>query len=98
MSAADETAILALSTAGAFCGECGFEPGDRGCPDCERCWARYVKALRAAGWAPRTEVLAEAYAAIEDPEQRRVVGGGLGWETARDVVHNLIRKATGGAS
>ncbi|MFD5899085.1 hypothetical protein [Streptomyces sp. NPDC060366] len=35
--------IAALSLAGAFCGECGFEPGDRGCPDCERCWARYVK-------------------------------------------------------
>ncbi|WP_050513177.1 hypothetical protein [Streptomyces sp. JS01] len=60
MSAADETAIQALSAAGAFCGECGFEPGDRGCPDCERVWAGYVKALRAAGWVPRTEGLIEA--------------------------------------
>ncbi|MFD3955849.1 MULTISPECIES: hypothetical protein [Streptomyces] len=63
MSAADETAIQALSTAGAFCGECGFQPGDRGCPDCERCWAGYVKALRAAGWAARAEVADEIDAA-----------------------------------
>lgn len=35
----------ALSKAGAFCGACGFEPGDRGCPDCERCWASYADAL-----------------------------------------------------
>ncbi|MGW5352223.1 hypothetical protein ACWERV_17140 [Streptomyces sp. NPDC004031] len=35
----------ALSAAGAFCGECGFAPGDRGCPDCERCWASYADAL-----------------------------------------------------
>lgn len=59
MSAADETAIQALSDAGAFCGECGFEPGDRGCPDCESSWASYVKSLRAAGWGPRSEAIAE---------------------------------------
>jgi hypothetical protein len=35
----------ALSGAGAFCGQCGFEPGDRGCPDCERCWDAYADAL-----------------------------------------------------
>lgn len=35
----------ALSAAGAFCGQCGFEPGDRGCPDCERCWSSYADAL-----------------------------------------------------
>lgn len=36
----------ALSDAGAFCGECGFEPGDRGkCTDCERCWSGYADAL-----------------------------------------------------
>jgi hypothetical protein len=46
----------------------------------------------------RAEVLREVYAAIEDPAQREAVGGGLGWETARDVVHNLLRKTTGGAS
>lgn len=57
MNERDETAIQALSTAGAFCGECGFEPGDRGCPGCERTWTWYVDALRAAGWAPRDEAL-----------------------------------------
>lgn len=36
----------ALSRAGAFCGDCGFEPGDRGqCPDCERCLDGYARAL-----------------------------------------------------
>lgn len=35
-----------LSTAGAYCGNCGFEPGDRGkCADCERCWSSYADAL-----------------------------------------------------
>jgi hypothetical protein len=43
-----------------MCGNCGDEPGDRACPDCETCRHRYVESLRAAGWAPRTEVLAEA--------------------------------------
>lgn len=42
--------------------------------------------------AYRAEVLVEVYRAIEDPAQREAVGGGLGWETARDVVHNMIRK------
>lgn len=60
----DERAIQALSNAGAFCGDCGFEPGDRGCPDCERSWASYVKELREAGWAPREEVLQEAADAV----------------------------------
>ncbi|GGZ84185.1 hypothetical protein [Streptomyces rubiginosohelvolus] len=94
-SASNETAILALSTAGAFCGECGFEPGDRGCPDCERTWAGYVKALRAAGWAPASEVLAQAITAVEDREQRRAASGrdALGWESARDVLTRLLRKA-----
>ena len=64
MSAADEAAIQALSVAGAFCGECGFEPGDRGCPDCERTWTWYVDALRAAGWAPRDEVIGDRDAQI----------------------------------
>lgn len=36
----------ALSNAGAFCGNCGFEPGDRGkCADCERCWSSYADAV-----------------------------------------------------
>jgi hypothetical protein len=89
---ADDAAIQILSEQGAQCGDCGDQPGDRICPDCERCRRWYVAALRKAGWAPRSEVLSEVYAAIEDPAQRKAVGGGLGWETARDVVHNLLRK------
>ena len=52
----DDAALQALSDAGAMCGVCGDEPGDRTCPDCERCRHRYVTALRAAGWAPSTEI------------------------------------------
>ena len=59
-SATDDTAMQALSDAGAQCGDCGDQPGDRICPDCERCYGWYVAALRKAGWAPRTETLNEA--------------------------------------
>ncbi|MFH8336925.1 hypothetical protein [Streptomyces sp. AM6-12] len=51
----DDQAVQILSNEGAQCGVCGDEPGDRTCPDCEKCRARYVAALRAAGWAPRPE-------------------------------------------
>ncbi|WP_405769170.1 hypothetical protein OG539_32545 [Actinacidiphila glaucinigra] len=61
---ADDIAAQALSDAGAFCGQCGFEPGDRGCPDCERVWANYVAVLRATDWAPRAEVVAARDAEI----------------------------------
>ncbi|MBB1252893.1 hypothetical protein H3146_05865 [Streptomyces sp. OF3] len=54
-AAADERAMQVLSNEGAQCGDwgrCGDQPGDRTCPDCERCRRRYVTALRAAGWGP----------------------------------------------
>jgi len=53
-------AMQALSNAGAVCGNCGDEPGDRTCPDCERIYRTYLSALRDAGWAPRTETLHQA--------------------------------------
>lgn len=53
---ADDLAIQILSNEGAQCGVCGDQPGDRICPDCEKCRTRYVAALRAAGWAPRAEL------------------------------------------
>lgn len=62
----DDAAVQALSNAGAMCGVCGDEPGDRTCPDCERCRRRYVTALRAAGWAPLAEVQAELAALKKD--------------------------------
>ncbi len=52
----DEQAIQVLSDEGAQCGVCGDEPGDRVCPDCERCRRWYVAALRKAGWAPTGEL------------------------------------------
>lgn len=60
MNALDNLAKQALSNAGAQCGNCGDEPGDRICLACERCYEQYVAALRAAGWVPRSEVLFEA--------------------------------------
>jgi hypothetical protein len=35
----------ALSVAGSYCGECTFEPGDSGCPDCERVRGQYADAV-----------------------------------------------------
>lgn len=55
----DDLAVQALSNEGAMCGDCGDQPGDRICPDCEECRSRYVAALRAAGWAPRNEIQAQ---------------------------------------
>lgn len=52
----DDQAIQALSNEGAQCGNCGDQPGDRVCPDCERCRRWYVAALRKAGWAPTGEL------------------------------------------
>lgn len=60
MSALDNTAMQALSDAGAQCGDCGDQPGDRICPACELHYGWCVAALRTAGWAPRVEVLNEA--------------------------------------
>lgn len=51
----DDHAIQILSNEGAQCGVCGDQPGDRTCPDCEKCRADYMAALRAAGWAPSEE-------------------------------------------
>jgi hypothetical protein len=56
---ADDAAVQVLSNEGAQCGDwgiCGDQPGDRICPNCEKVRARYVAALREAGWAPRSEI------------------------------------------
>jgi hypothetical protein len=54
----------ALQEAGAFCGECGWQPGDAGCADCKRHWNRCADALlplfRAERQAGRTQALTEA--------------------------------------
>lgn len=65
LSAEDDVAVQVLSNEGAQCGDCGDQPGDRICPACERCRRWYVAALRAAGWAPRLEVLGEAVQAAQ---------------------------------
>lgn len=77
--ASDDRAIQVLSDQGAQCGDCGDEPGDRVCPDCEKYRRWYVDALRAAGWAPRDEVLREV-ADMADPAAPEVsfFGGMVG--------------------
>jgi hypothetical protein len=40
-----EQVLAALSLAGAFCGECGFEPGETGCADCVRVREMYADAV-----------------------------------------------------
>jgi hypothetical protein len=70
VSTLDDQAKQALSDAGAQCGSCGNEPGDRTCPHCQRCLGWYVEALRKAGWAPRAEVLREAADALEADMER----------------------------
>jgi hypothetical protein len=59
----DNQAMQILSDQGAQCGDCGDQPGDRICPDCERCRGWYVQALRKAGWAPRAEIQQQLEAA-----------------------------------
>jgi hypothetical protein len=40
-----EQILAALSEAGAFCGECGFQPGEAGCADCVRVREMYADAV-----------------------------------------------------
>jgi hypothetical protein len=70
MNARDDSAMQALSDAGAQCGECGDEPGDRICPDCERHYQWCVEALRKVGWVPRAEAMNEAADLIEAEQHR----------------------------
>lgn len=56
IASADDLAIQVLSDQGAQCGDCGDQPGDRICPNCERCRSWYVAALRKAGWTPSGEI------------------------------------------
>jgi hypothetical protein len=51
----------ALSRAGSCCGQCGFQPGETGCPDCRRHWEMCADEL--------LPVLAEAPLALSDPER-----------------------------
>ncbi|MET9445438.1 hypothetical protein [Streptomyces sp. NPDC006610] len=56
----DDRAVQVLSQAGAMCGVCGDEPGDRKCPDCESCRRDYLECLyEEAGWGPTAELRAE---------------------------------------
>ena len=87
IAAADNAAMQALSDAGAQCGTCGDEPSDRTCPDCERCYQRYVDALRKAGWAPRSEVLREA--ADEGPRWASCLTEGVVMAAFRDHLHRM---------
>lgn len=45
VAALREEIANALSVAGAYCGDCTFEPGDRGCTACERHWGWCADAM-----------------------------------------------------
>ena len=53
----------AMSEAGAFCGECGFQPGEVGCPDCQRVHGWYADAALAVVLPLLTAAQAEVDAA-----------------------------------
>lgn len=55
MTEIEDQAVQILSNEGAQCGNCGDQPGDRNCPDCEKCRRGYVAALVAAGWGPQAQ-------------------------------------------
>lgn len=71
LSAEDDIAVQVLSNAGAQCGDCGDQPGERICPNCESCRSQYVADLRAAGWAPTGEALREL-ADRADPQRPEI--------------------------
>lgn len=97
MNALDNKAMQALSDAGAQCGVCGDQPGDRICPDCERCYRQYVAALRAAGWAPRAEVLREAANALVAGPVDSLVSAPAAWVEAIELLRSMADDAaTGG--
>lgn len=71
--------------------------------ECERELTAWIPAFERAGWsdansgdplidADRLHTLRLVLAAIEDPEQR---AGGVGWETARDIVQRMIDECAG---
>lgn len=61
-----EEILAALSAAGAFCGACGFEPGEIGCADCVR-----VRELYADAIAPITDRLT---ADLQQAQQQAAMG------------------------
>jgi hypothetical protein len=84
----DDRAVQVLSQAGAMCGVCGDEPGDRKCPDCESCRRDYLECLyEEAGWGPRAALLAEVErlkaALSEAANQVAELESDLGGSTAR---------------
>lgn len=98
MSFHDELARQSLSNAGAMCGSCGDEPGDRKCPDCERCLGRYVTALREAGWAPRAEVLREAADKLVLEMTPESSGAGPGFMLAIRMCVRFLRRMSDSAA
>jgi hypothetical protein len=57
--------LSALSTAGAYCGECGFQPGETGCPDCVRVRGWYADAVMPIIERLRAELAEEEYVSAE---------------------------------
>lgn len=65
-----ERLMQAFSDAGAICGDCGAQPGDRDCPDCER----------ARGW------YADAALAIRDRQVEQLAAGRATWKAKAEEI------------
>jgi hypothetical protein len=55
----------ALSRAGLFCGECGFQPGEDGCSDCRRHWEMCADELLPVFEEQRNATLTQAAELME---------------------------------
>lgn len=86
-----------LSDAGAFCGECGFQPGDRGCPDCERCWDSYTTALMPILQAASVAVEHRTrWAVAEDFVRQGKASDSLTWGQAVYIARDGLCGCSGG--
>lgn len=73
----------ALSVAGAFCGGCGFEPGETGCPDCVTVRGMYTDAVLAVVQDELDRLQAELTAALAALRRRRTPIQGSGYTPAQ---------------
>jgi hypothetical protein len=84
-----------LSQAGAFCGDCGFQPGDRGCPACESCWTSYATVLLPL---LRTQYAAGITHAVEEADRAGGLYAGRGDHDRAGAAFALMEKLQGMAA
>lgn len=82
--------LSALSAAGAFCGECGFQPGETGCADCVQVREMYADAVM-----PIVDRLRALVADFVDPDPCSLDHNGYcqahGWYSGRPCPHRRAK-------